>query len=74
MSAAPQSMAAKVSAQIDQLGETARTFCNQRDDARAALLDIISGCEQMQQPALNLTGSFAGFVAEVKRVAQAGLT
>lgn len=64
----------QVSAQIDKLADTAFTFRTERDQAQDALKDIIRGCDMMLQPALNLTGSFVGFVNEVKRVAQAGLT
>lgn len=61
----------QVSEQIDQLANTTMSIKNQRDDARAALLDIIHGCD-MYGPLTN--GATAHFIAEVKRVAQGGLT
>jgi hypothetical protein len=64
----------QVHQQITRLAETTQVIKQQRDDAQDALRDIIRGCELMQHPALTLTGAFAGFVAEVKRVAVQGLT
>jgi hypothetical protein len=58
---------------IDRINEAALTIRGQRDDARAALLDIIRGCDGMLQPALNVKGALRSFIEEVKRVAQDGI-
>lgn len=63
----------EVNGQIDKMISTTASIQAQRDDARAALRDIIFGCDGMLQPALNVKGSLRGFIEEVKRVATAGL-
>ena len=42
-------------------------------ELEATLKDIVVGADIMLEPALNLTGSFLGYVREVKRVAEAVL-
>jgi len=69
MNAAISTLAAK----IDAINQTDLTIKAQRDEAQAALRDIIFGCDGMLQPALNVTGAMRGFIEEVKRVAKQGL-
>jgi hypothetical protein len=64
---------ADVGRQIDALGETAVRIKRERDQYRDALEDILLGVHLMQQPAVNLTGAFARYVGEVKRVAEEAL-
>lgn len=64
---------ADVGAQIDALGAHALRIKRERDQYREALEDILLGAEMMLQPAMNLTGSFLGYVKEVKRVAEENL-
>lgn len=64
----------QVHQQITKLAETAEVIKAQRDEAYAVLRDILMGAEMMLHPACGLKGSMLGYVREVKRVAQAGLS
>jgi hypothetical protein len=63
-----------VQAQITKLTDTALTIKDQRDEAHAALRDIIQGADMMLQPALQVKGAMRHYIQEVKRVATQGLT
>lgn len=65
--------AVDVSKAIDNLGNTAKRIKAERDELVDVLRDIRMGADMMLQPALNLTGSFLGYVKEVRRVADEAL-
>lgn len=60
--------------QITRFGETAYKIKLERDEAHAALKDIIRGADMMLQPMLQWPGSVRHYIEEVKRVATQGLT